>query len=113
MANTPEIIERLDEERIIQSSKTRTLVIVANERGAEDASKFDVIDDMGFPLSLSETFQQRNTNASISEGFNRLESIQNICTNSNKRLVVYLSMGFGNPYGDKWHPDMLVEFSKS
>ena len=111
MANTEEIIERLDEERIIQNSKTRTLVIVANERGAEDASKFDVIDDMGFPLSLSETFQQRNTRASISEGFKRLESIQNICTNSNKRLVVYLSMGFGNPYGDKWHPDMLVEFS--
>ena len=97
--------------RIIQSSKTRTLVIVANEEGAEDASKFDVIDDMGFPLSLSETFQQRNTRASISEGFKRLESIQNICANSNKRLVVYLSMGFGNPYGDKWHSDMLVEFS--
>ncbi len=112
MADTAEIIERLCEERIIQSSKTRTLVIVANKRGAEEASKFNLVDDMGFPLSLSETFQQRNTRASISEGFKRLESIQNICTNSNKRLVVYLSMGFGNPYGDKWHPDMLVEFSQ-
>ena len=112
MANTAEILKRLAEERIIQSSKTRTLVIVANIRGAEDASKFDVIDDMGFPLSLSETFQQRNTRTSISEGFKRLESIQKICANSNKRLVVYLSMGFGNPYGDNWHPDMLVEFSQ-
>ena len=112
MANTAEVIEELTNEGILPHSTTRTLVIVANERGAEDASNFDVIDDLGFPLSLSETFQHRNTNSSIDQGFKRLESIQNICVNSRKRLVVYLSMGFGNPYGDLWHPDMLVEFSQ-
>lgn len=111
MADTPEVIELLEQEGVIPQSKTRTLVIVANQRGAEDASKYSVIDDFGFPLSLSETFQQRNTKASISEGFKRLEGIQNICTNHQKRLVVYLSMGFGNPYGENWHPDMLTEFS--
>ena len=111
MANTSEVIELLEDEGVIPNSKTRTLVIVANQRGAEDASKFEVIDDLGFPLSLSETFQQRNTKASINEGFKRLEGIQSICENSGKRLVVYLSMGFGNPYGESWHPDMLTEFS--
>ncbi len=111
MADTTEVIELLEEENIIPNSNTRTLVIVANEKGAEDASKYMSIDDLGFPLSLSETFQQRNTRASIDEGFMRLESIQNICVNSGKRLVVYLSMGFGNPYGEHWHPDMLTQFS--
>ena len=112
MADTSEVIELLEEEYIIPNSNTRTLVIVANKRGAEDASKYVSIDDLGFPLSLSETFQQRNTRSSIDEGFKRLESIQNICVNSGKRLVVYLSMGFGNPYGEHWHPDMLTQFSK-
>ena len=111
MADTTEVIELLEEENIIPNSNTRTLVIVANEKGAKDASKYMSIDDLGFPLSLSETFQQRNTRASIDEGFMRLESIQNICVNSGKRLVVYLSMGFGNPYGEHWHPDMLTQFS--
>lgn len=111
MANTSEVIELLEQEGVIPNSKTRTLVIVANQRGAEDACQFGVIDDLGFPLSLSETFQQRNTKASIKEGFNRLEGIQNLCSNNGKRLVVYLSMGFGNPYGEQWHPDMLTEFS--
>ena len=111
MADTSQVIEHLEKENIIPNSNTRTLVIVANKRGAEDASKYVSIDDLGFPLSLSETFQQRNTSASIDEGFKRLESIQNICVNSGKRLVVYLSMGFGNPYGEHWHPDMLTLFS--
>jgi len=111
MADTSQVIELLEEENIIPNSNTRTLVIIANERGAKDASKYVSIDDLGFPLSLSETFQQRNTSASIDEGFKRLESIQNICVNSGKRLVVYLSMGFGNPYGEHWHPDMLTLFS--
>ncbi len=112
MADTSEVIELLEEEDIIPNSNTRTLIIVANERGALDASKYVSIDDLGFPLSLSEIFQQRNTNASIDEGFKRLEGIQNICENYNKRLVVYLSMGFGNPYGEHWHTDMLTQFSK-
>jgi hydroxymethylglutaryl-CoA lyase len=94
------------------TASTRSLVIVANERGATQACGFDVVDDLGFPLSLSETFQQRNTGASIDEAFKRLSNIQDLCISSNKRLVVYLSMGFGNPYGDSWHPEMLTEFSK-
>ncbi len=112
MANTSEVIELLESEDVIPNPNTRTLVIVANKRGAEDASKYEVIDDLGFPLSLSETFQQRNTKSSIDDGFKRLEEIQNICISNDKRLVVYLSMGFGNPYGDDWHPDMLTEFSQ-
>lgn len=111
MADTGEIIQLLEEEMILPSDKTRSLVIVANERGAQNAALFGVIDDMGFPLSLSESFQQRNTGASIEKAFSRLDAIQNICINSNKRLVVYLSMGFGNPYGDPYHPEMLMEFS--
>lgn len=111
MADTGEILQLLEEEMILPSKQTRSLVIVANERGAQDASQYGVIDDMGFPLSLSESFQQRNTGASIEKAFSRLDAIQNICVNSNKRLVVYLSMGFGNPYGDPYHPEMLMGFS--
>ena len=111
MADTGEILQLLEEEMILPSDRTRSLVIVANERGAQDAAQFGVVDDMGFPLSLSESFQQRNTGASIEKAFSRLDAIQNICINSNKRLVVYLSMGFGNPYGDPYHPEMLMEFS--
>jgi len=112
MANTAKVLMELEKESIIQNSITRSLVIVANERGATQACGFDVVDDLGFPLSLSETFQQRNTGASIEEAFKRLSNIQDLCISNKKRLVVYLSMGFGNPYGDAWHPEMLTEFSK-
>jgi hydroxymethylglutaryl-CoA lyase len=112
MANTAKVLMELENESIIQNSITRSLVIVANERGAEQACEFDVVDDLGFPLSLSETFQQKNTGASIDEAFKRLSNIQDLCQSKNKRLVVYLSMGFGNPYGDAWHQEMLTEFSK-
>ena len=101
----------IEDEGMLPKHGTRILVIAANERGALEASKYETIDDIGFPLSLSETFQKRNTGANIKEAFTRLENIQNICINNSKRLVVYLSMGFGNPYGDKWHPDMLTDFS--
>lgn len=111
MADTGEVLKLLEKEMILPSDKTRSLVIVANERGATDAAQYDVVDDMGFPLSLSESFQQRNTGASIEKAFSRLDSIQNTCLKSDKRLVVYLSMGFGNPYGDPYHPEMLMEFS--
>ena len=111
MADTGEVLKTLEEEMILPSSTTRSLVIVANERGANDAAQFQVVDDLGFPLSLSETFQQRNTGASIEKAFHRLEAIQNTCVKADKRLVVYLSMGFGNPYGDSYHPEMLMEFS--
>ena len=111
MANTAKVLTVIEDEGMLPKQGTRILVIVANERGATEASKFETIDDIGFPLSLSETFQKRNTGASIEEAFSRLDNIQNICVNNSKRLVVYLSMGFGNPYGEVWHPDMLTKFS--
>jgi hydroxymethylglutaryl-CoA lyase len=111
MANTAKVLSAIENEGMLPMPGTRILVIVANERGATQAAKFNTIDDIGFPLSLSETFQKKNTGASIEEAFSRLDNIQNICINNSKRLVVYLSMGFGNPYGDLWHPDMLTEFS--
>ncbi len=111
MANTAKVFSIIEDEGMLPKHGTRILVIAANERGATEASKYETIDDIGFPLSLSETFQKRNTGANIEEAFTRLENIQNICINNSKRLVVYLSMGFGNPYGDKWHPDMLTDFS--
>ena len=111
MANTAKVLSIIEDEGMLPKQGTRILVIAANERGAIEASKYETIDDIGFPLSLSETFQKRNTGANIKEAFTRLENIQNICINNSKRLVVYLSMGFGNPYGDKWHPDMLTDFS--
>jgi hydroxymethylglutaryl-CoA lyase len=111
MANTDKVLSVLEDESVLPKPGTRTLVIVANERGAQQASVFKTVNDLGFPLSLSESFQQRNTGASIDEAFERLEKIQSICQNNDKRLVVYLSMGFGNPYGDPWHEDMLAKFS--
>ena len=111
MANTDKVLSVLEDEAVLPKPGTRALVIVANERGAKQASAFKTVNDLGFPLSLSESFQQRNTGASIEEAFYRLEKIQSICHNNDKRLVVYLSMGFGNPYGDSWHEDMLAKFS--
>jgi hydroxymethylglutaryl-CoA lyase len=111
MSNTHKVLSVLEDEAVLPKSGTRILVIVANERGAKQASVFNSINDLGFPLSLSETFQQKNTGASIEEAFYRLEKIQSICHNSGKRLVVYLSMGFGNPYGDFWHEELLAKFS--
>ncbi len=111
MANTDKVLAVLEDESVLPKSGTRALVIVANERGASQASVFNSVNDLGFPLSLSESFQQRNTGASITEAFERIENIQSVCQNNDKRLVVYLSMGFGNPYGDEWHEDMLAEFS--
>lgn len=91
------------------NTKSKLLAIVANERGAKDASNFEEINYLGYPFSVSETFQKRNTNASIEESLTRVELIQNLCLKNNKELVIYLSMGFGNPYGDKFHEDILAK----
>ena len=106
MRDTAEVLEMLD----LHNSKSKLLAIVANLRGAEDAVQFSEIDYLGFPLSLSETFQQRNTNASISKALEIVESIQNLCQTRGKEQVVYLSMGFGNPYGDPFSPELVAEF---
>lgn len=107
MADTKDVIKNLD----VGSSKSKLLAIIANERGAEDAVLFDEISYLGFPFSVSETFQQRNTNSSISESFKRVEAIQELCIKNKKQLVVYLSMGFGNPYGDEWNEEIVFRYA--
>lgn len=92
----------------LNDSTSKLLAIVANERGANDAAAFERINYLGYPFSVSEEFQKRNTNATIDESFERVERIQEIATKSNKELVLYLSMGFGNPYGEEWHPDLVT-----
>lgn len=110
MADTREVLETLAEEGLLDASdRPRLLTIVANERGAKDASRMPMVDDMGFPFSISETFQIRNAGTGLEEARKRLEDIQGICGASGKRLVTYLSMGFGNPYGDPWSPGLLVD----
>src|SRR5690242_5055534 len=94
----------------LEHTRSKLLAIVANQRGAHDASLFEKIDYLGFPLSISETFQRRNTNMSITEAIGTLESIKNICLQTRKQLVVYISMGFGNPYGDFYDADLVSEF---
>ncbi len=106
MKDTSEVLEKLD----LSSSSTKLLAIIANLRGAEAACKFEQISFLGFPLSLSETFQQRNTNKTIAEAFEELANIQELVVKSNKTLVVYLSMGFGNPYGDPYDVAYLEKF---
>ena len=96
MADTNEVIRNID----LSNTSTKLLAIIANERGARDAVMHDNISYLGFPFSVSETFQKRNTNASIRESLERVEDIQNLCIKNKKELVVYISMGFGNPYGD-------------
>lgn len=107
MRDTAEITEQLKE----VSSESKLLAIVANERGAEDATRFDCIDYLGFPLSVSETFQQRNTKKSISEAKETLYHIQEIAQKANQEVVTYLSMGFGNPYGDPYSPTLVSDFA--
>jgi hydroxymethylglutaryl-CoA lyase len=95
----------------LETTKSKLLAIVANKRGAEDACRFNEIDYLGFPFSVSETFQQRNTNSSIDQSLARVEEIQRLCHIHQKKMVVYLSMGFGNPYGETWNPDIVTQWA--
>ncbi len=106
MADSMEVITKLD----FLSTTSKLLAIVANQRGAEEASVYDAINYLGFPFSVSETFQQRNTNSSIEQSLDRVEEIQNLCIKAGKELVVYMSMGFGNPYGDPYDEDIVFEW---
>ena len=106
MADTREVITQLD----LSNTSTKLLAIIANRRGAEEACQFDSIHYLGFPFSISETFQQRNTNAGIEESVQRVLEIQELCTRHQKRLVVYISMGFGNPYGDPYDEEIVFEW---
>lgn len=105
MRDTAEVLSKLD-----LNSSTNLLAIVANERGAEDAIQFEEIRYLGYPFSVSEEFQKRNTNSTIAESLSRVESMQNICRKNNKELVVYLSMGFGNPYGEDWNAEIVQKW---
>lgn len=106
MRDTPEVLEQLD----WKNSSSRLLAIVANRRGAETACHYEGITYLGFPLSISETFQQRNTNKSITEALETLYEIQELCKQTNKTLVTYISMGFGNPYSDPYDTDLVGHF---
>jgi len=106
MADTAEVISKIQ----ISNLNTRLLAIVANLRGADEASAFEAINYLGFPFSVSETFQQRNTNSSIEQSLGRVEEIQNLCVKKGKQLVIYISMGFGNPYGDAYDEEIVFEW---
>ena len=106
MADTKEVIKGLD----MRHTATKLLAIVANLRGAEDAVLHEAITYLGFPFSISETFQQRNTNSSIAASLETVQTIQELCIKNDKELVVYLSMGFGNPYGDPYSEEILLHW---
>lgn len=106
LRDTAEVYDQLN----WQASKSKLLAIIANTRGAKDAAEFQGISYLGFPMSISETFQQRNTNKSIAEALNELSEIKNICEASNKQLVTYVSMGFGNPYNDPYEVELVGQF---
>ena len=108
MADTPEVLKRLD----LSGSATKLLAIVANPRGAETALQSDEISYLGFPFSISETFQLRNTNSTIEQSFERVQEIQNLCVGKGRELVVYISMGFGNPYGDPYSNELVYSWAE-
>ena len=108
MKDTAEVLGKLD----LSTSSSKLLAIIANVRGANDASKFEEIDYLGFPFSISETFQQRNTNKSIDQALQELQEIQTICLANSKELVAYISMGFGNPYGDLYNEEIVAEYAE-
>lgn len=102
LADTTEVLAGLD----LSHAKSKLLAIVANVRGAEQASQYNQIQYLGFPFSISETFQQRNTHSSISQSLDSVKRIQELCLATGKGLVLYISMGFGNPYGDEWSTEI-------
>ena len=107
MADTKDVVKKLR----LHNSSSRLLAIVANLRGAQDAVEFDEISVLGFPFSISPTFQMRNTNSTMEESLGRIAEIQELCAIRKKELVIYLSMGFGNPYGDEYSEDILLKWA--
>ena len=108
MRDTADVLSKLN----LDTTASKLLAIVANQRGAEQASSFDEIEYLGYPFSVSQIFQQRNTNRSIEDSLVLVDEIQNLCVTKNKSLVVYLSMAFGNPYEEKWDVDLVVKWSR-
>lgn len=108
LKDTTQVLSKLD----LSNSKSKLLAIVANKRGAVDACKYEEISYLGYPFSISETFQKRNTNASIDESLARVEQIQELAVKHGKQAVIYLSMAFGNPYGDPWDAEIAMQWTE-
>ena len=106
LKDTSEVLDRLTVD-----TRSKLLAIVANERGAIEAASKERIDYLGFPFSISEEFQKRNTNKSIEQSLSAVEGIQNLCHQNGKTLVLYISMAFGNPYNELWHPELALSWS--
>lgn len=107
MRDTAEVLSKLE-----LNTSSKLLAIIANERGASEATSFEEINYLGYPFSVSEEFQKRNTNSTIIDSLALVDRIQNTCLKSGKELVVYLSMGFGNPYGEEWNPEIVQKWSE-
>jgi len=107
MKDTAEVLSKLD----LSATKSKLLAIVANVRGASDASRYDEIQYLGYPFSISENFQMRNTHKTIAQSVETLKEILEIANSTNKEVVAYLSMGFGNPYGDPWNVDIVGDWT--
>jgi len=108
LRDTKEVLSLLD----LTHTNSKLLAIVANLRGAEEAIHHEAITYLGFPFSISETFQQRNTNSSISQSLATVEKMLDLCGQHDKTAVVYLSMGFGNPYGDEWNAEIVEQWAE-
>lgn len=106
MADTAEVVDGLE----LDNTNSELIAIIANERGAMDACRFPQIHSLGFPFSVSETFQKRNANSTIAEAVERVKHIRELCASCNKELIIYISMGFGNPYGDPYSPQIVEEW---
>ncbi|RFZ95048.1 hydroxymethylglutaryl-CoA lyase [Mucilaginibacter conchicola] len=108
MRDTTEVLSKLD----LDNTRSKLLAIIANYRGAEDAVQHHEITYLGYPFSISETFQMRNTNTTIDKAFDDVKRINELCAANNKALLVYLSMGFGNPYGDEWNNEIVLNWAQ-
>jgi hydroxymethylglutaryl-CoA lyase len=108
MRDTARVLQMLD----LSNTRSKLLAIIANYRGAQDAVIHEEITYLGYPFSIAETFQLRNANSTISDAFDTVKRIKNLCITKNKELLVYLSMGFGNPYGDEWNTDIVLQWAE-
>ncbi|MEZ5199047.1 MAG: hypothetical protein R2764_22490 [Bacteroidales bacterium] len=106
LRDTAEVVEQLD----LTNTQTKLLAIVGNKRGGETAALYDQIQYIGYPFSISPTFLKRNINSTIENSAQTVEELLTICDKSNKELVIYISMAFGNPYGDEWNPDIVASW---
>ena len=109
MRDTADVLSKLD----LGNTQSKLLAIIANYRGAEDASQYNEITYLGYPFSISETFQLRNTNTTIEQAFDNVKRINELCAAKNKTLLIYLSMGFGNPYGDEWNAQIVQQWTEN